>query len=82
MGDISGFQQRQTIGNGDAVVTTQSGATGEQINAIVGQVQTVSLKVDGTVLVLLTDHVHMTLDDNGGMILVSRSAVFPDDHIV
>ena len=75
-------QQRQSVGHSDAVVTAQGGATGKDIAAIVGHIQTVGIHIDGAILILLADHVHMALNNDRLMVLQAAGALLEHDHII
>ena len=55
---------------------------GEDIIAVMGNVQTVSLEIDGALRVLLADHVHVALDDNGLVVLIALGGRSEEDDVV
>ena len=82
MGDGIVSQDGQGIGHGNAVIAAQGGAVGKNIRAVMGQIQAIGFKMDGAIRLLLTDHVHVALDDHRGVILVPGRAALEQDHIV
>ena len=82
MGNGGVGHQSQSKGNGNAIVAAQSGALGVDIAAIVGDIQALGGHIDGAVGILLADHVHVALDDDGIVILVAAGAILENDHIV
>ena len=46
------------------------------------QAQAVLRKIDVTVRILLTDHVEVTLQDHGGMVLIAGAGRLADDDVV
>ena len=46
------------------------------------QTQAVLCKIDVAVRILLTDHVEVTLQDHGGMVLIAGAGRLADDNVV
>ena len=77
-----GIQHCQRIGHGNAVVSAERRAVGKNIGIIMAQAQAVLRKIDVTVRILLTDHVEVTLQDHGGMVLIAGAGRLADDDVV
>ena len=75
-------QQGQGEGQGNAVIATKSGALGKDKLAVMGQVQTIHGHIQGTVGLLLADHVHMALKDHRGMVLQALGTRPEEDDII
>ena len=82
MGNLLGVQQGQCIGHSHTVIPAQGSTPCKNVGTIVGQVQAVVLKVNGTVRLLLANHIHMALENHWGMVLIPRGARLEDHHIV
>ena len=77
-----GIQHRQRIGHGDAVVSAERRAVGKNIGVVMAQAQAVLRKIDIAVRILLADHVEVTLQDHGGMVLIAGAGRLADDNVV
>ena len=75
-------KQRQGIRHGNTVIAAQSGSPGEHTLAVMGHIQALPVHVNGAVLVLLADHIHMALEHHGRMVLQTAGAFLEEDHIV
>lgn len=75
-------QQRQGISNGNAVVAAQGSTFCEHKLIVMGDVQPVLFHVQRAVHILFTHHVHMTLQNHGGMRFHAAGAVSKENHIV
>jgi hypothetical protein len=52
------------------------------VGAVVLHIQTVGLHIDGAVGILITDHVHMALQDHRSMILHAAGTFLEKDNVV
>ena len=68
--------------HGNTIVTTPGSAIGKNIIAVMGDIQALSIHIDGAIHILFTDHIHMTLDDHRGMILHAAGTGDENDDIV
>ena len=75
-------QNGHGISHSDAVIAAQGSTTGENIGAVMGHIQALSLHIDGAIRILVTDHVHVALQDHRGMILVAAGTFLIEDHII
>ena len=72
----------QGVCHGNAVVAAQGGAVGPDVLAVGAEIKTVLREINGTVLGLFSDHIHVALENNGGMMLVTDGAVLVNDDVV
>ena len=75
-------QQRQSVGNSNAIVTAQRSSLGKDKRTVVGHIQTVHSHINGTIRILLADHIHVALQYHGLVIFIAAGTVGVDDHIV
>ena len=75
-------QQSQRKSDGDAVIAAQGGALGVDILTVVGHIQALGGHIDGAVSILLADHIHVALNDDGIVILVTAGAFLEQDNVV
>ena len=75
-------QQRQSVGNGNAVVAAEGGAFGEHKLIVMSDIQPLLLHVQRAVHVLFAHHIHVPLQDHRSMILHAAGAVPKEDHVV
>ena len=66
----------------DTVVTAQGGALGEDIIAVMSQIQAVSLHIDGAIGIFFADHIHMALNDDRLVVLHTAGAGNENNHVV
>ena len=81
-GQIIGIQDGQGHGHGNAVVTAQSGTSGTDEITVHLQVKTFLGHVLGTIRLLLTDHVQMSLEDHGFRLLIAGRGFLDDDDVI
>ena len=82
MGNGLVCQDGQCISQSNAIIAAQGRPLGEHIAAIVRHIQALGLQIDGTVLILFANHVHMALDNHRGMILHAAGAFLEHNHVV
>ena len=82
MGNGFVCQQRQCICHRNTVVAAKGGSLGKHALTVMGHIQPLIVHIDGTISILLTDHIHMALQDHGCMILHTAGALLKEDHII
>ena len=75
-------QQCQRIGNRNTVITAQRGSLGENMAAIMGNVQSIHSHIKRAGSILLTDHIDMALQDHRLMVLIAAGTLLENNHIV
>ena len=75
-------QQRQGVGHRNAVVTAKGRTPGKDIFVVVAQLQALYLHIDGAVRVLFAHHIHVSLQNHGGVILHAAGARAEQNHII
>ena len=74
-------QKRHGVGQGNAVIAAQGSTLGEDIAAVMGQVQALNGHVQGHIGVLFADHIHVALEDYGLMVFHAAGAL-PEENDV
>ena len=82
MGDGFVRQQSQRHGSGNAVVTAQRSALGVDTGSIMGHVKALRRHIDGTGSLLLADHVDVTLQNHGVVLLHTAGARGKENDVV
>ena len=82
MWDTAISQQSKRIGNCNTIVTTQSGSLGIHKFSVMGNIQSLSLHIDGAICIFFANHVHMSLKNHRGMILHATSSGPKQNHVV
>ena len=82
MRNVVRLQNGQRVGHGNAVVAAQSGVLRPDVFPVRAQRQGVLAEVDGALLGLLRHHIHVTLEDHRGVMLIAGGAVLVDDHVM
>ena len=82
MPELIVVQHSESHSHADAVVRPQGGAPGADLVPRHEDVQTHFLRVPGAVVLLLHQHVHVSLEHDRRRVLVAGGGVLPDNDVV
>ena len=79
---IIGIQYSQRKCHSYPIISTKSGSVGGYHSVLKHQSQSIMFKIYITVRILLTYHIHMSLQHNRRAVLISRSSILEYNYIV